>query len=104
MILFSRAVGLEVSLASYGMLEDLLLKAGGGGGFQSFGSRHSIGRSPFPSVAGPSWGDSITSRTNHSLPTITETDVSKVLGGGEVLQDPCTSKQADARVAANVGG
>ena len=104
MIQFARAVGLEVSLASYGMLEDLLLKAGGGGGFQSVGSRHSVGRSPFPSVAGSSWGDSIASRTKYSLPTVTETDVSNVVGGGEVLQEPCSSKQADARLAANVGG
>ena len=104
MIQFSRAVGLEVSLASYRMLEDLLLNARGGSGFQSVGSRHSIGRSPFPSVAGSSWGDSIASRTNYSLPTITETDVSNVLGRGEVLQGPCSSKQADARLAANVGG
>ena len=104
MIQFARAVGLEVSLASYGMLEDLLLKARGGGGIQSVGSRHSIGRSPFPSVAGSSWGDSIASRTNYSLPTITETDVSNVLVGGEVLQERCSSKQADARIAANVGG
>ena len=88
MIQFARAVLLEVSLASYGMLEDLLLKARGGGGFQSVGSRHSIGRSPFPSVAGSSWGDSIASRTNYSLPTITETDVSNGLGGGQVLQEP----------------
>ena len=104
MIQFARAVGLEVSLASYGMLEDLLLKARGGGGFQSVGSRHSIGRSPFPSIAGSSWGDSIASKTNYLLPTVTETDVSNVVGGGEVLQEPCSSKQADARLAANVGG
>ena len=97
-------MGLEVSLASYGMLKDLLLKTRGGGGFQSAKSHHSIGRSPFPSVAGSSWGDSIASRTNYSLPTITETDVSNVLGGGEVLQEPCSSKQADARLAANFGG
>ena len=83
MIQFARAVGLEVSLASYGMLEDLLLKARGGGGFQSVGSRHSIGRSPFSSVAGSGWGDSIASKTNYSLPTVTETDVSNVVGGGE---------------------
>ena len=43
-------------------------------------------------------------RTNYSLPTITETDVSNVLGGGKVLQEPCSSKQADARLAAIVGG
>ena len=104
MIQFARAVGLEISLASYGMLEDLLLKEGGGGGFQSVGSRHSVGRYPFPSVAGSSWGDSSASRTNYSLPTVLETDVSNVVGGREVLQEPCSSKQADARLAANVGG
>ena len=32
LIQFARAVGLEVSLASYSMPEDLLLKAGGGRG------------------------------------------------------------------------
>ena len=101
----ARAVGLEVSLASYGMLEDLLLKARVGGGVQPVGSRHSIGRSPFPSVAGSSWGDSIASRTNYSLPTVTETDVSIVVGGGELLEGPCSSKQADARLMAeHVGG
>ena len=90
MIQFAPAVGLEVSLASYGMLEGLLLKAGGGGGVQSVGSRHSNARSPIPSVAGSSWGDSIASRTNYSLPTVTETDVSNVVGGGELLQEPCS--------------
>ena len=58
-IQFARAVGLEVSLASYGMLEVLLLKARVGGGVQPVGSRHSIGKSSFPSVVGYSWGDSI---------------------------------------------
>ena len=101
---FARAVGLEVSLTSYGMLEDLLLKARVGDGVQPVGSRHSIERSPFPSVAGSSWGNSIGSRTSYSLPTVTETDASNVVGGGELLQEPCSSKQADARLAANVGG
>ena len=105
MMQFARAVGLEVSLVSYGMLEKLLVNARVGGGVQSVGSRHSIGKSPFPSVAGSSWGDSIPSRTNYSLPTVTETDVSNVVGGGELLQEPCCSKQADARLAAeHVGG
>ena len=99
MIQFARAVGLEVSLASFGLLEDLLLKARVGGGVQPVGSRHSIGRSPFPSVAGSSSGDSIASRTNYSLPTVIETDVSNVVGGGELLQEPCSSKQADACLA-----
>ena len=100
MIQFARAVGLEVSLASYGMLEDLLLKARVGGGVQPVGSRNSIGRSLFPSVARASWGDSIASKTKYSLPTVTETDVSNVVDGGKLLQEPCSSKQADARLAA----
>ena len=87
------------------MLEDLLVKARVGDEDQPVGSRHSVGKSPFPSVAGSSWGDSIASRTIYSLPTVTETDVSNVVGGGESLQEPCSSKQADARLAVeHVGG
>ena len=100
MIQFARAVGFEVSLASYGMLEDLLLKARVVVGDQPVESRHSTGRSPFPSVAGSSCGDSIPSRNNYSLPTVTETDVSNVVGGRESLQEPCSSRQADDRLAA----
>ena len=44
------------------------------------------------------------SRTNYSLPTVTKTDVSNAVGGSGVLQEPCSSKQADARLAGNVGG
>ena len=54
MIQFARAVGLEVSLASYRMLEDLLLKARVGGGDQPVGSSLFLGRSPFPSFGGSS--------------------------------------------------
>ena len=99
MIQFARAVGLEVSLASYGMLEDILLKARVDGGDQSLGSRHSIGRSPFLSVAGSCWGDSVASRTKYSLPTVTKTDASNVVAVEGSLQEPCSSKQADARLA-----
>ena len=87
-IQFARAVGLEDSLASYGMLEDLLLKARVGGGDQPVGSRHSIGRSPFPSVAGSSWGDSVASPTNYSISTVTETDDSNVVVGGDYCRSP----------------
>ena len=73
LIQFARAVGLEVSLASYSMLEDLLLKARGGSGGHPVPSRCPAGRSPFPSVAGFSMGDSVASRSAYSLPTITET-------------------------------
>ena len=56
MIQFARAVGLEVSLASYSLLEDLLLKARGGSGAHAMTPRYTAGRSPFPSVAGSSMG------------------------------------------------
>ena len=75
MIQFARAVGLEVSLASYSMLEDLLLKARGGSRVHPVSSRYPAGQSPFPSVAGSSMGDSVASRSAYSLPTITETGV-----------------------------
>ena len=39
MIQFARVVGLEVSLASYSMLDDLLLKARGGSGAYPVTSR-----------------------------------------------------------------
>ena len=53
MIQFARAIGLEVSLATFGMLEDVLLKLGGKTG-RSVGERGSgqsasLGRSGFPS-------------------------------------------------------
>ena len=88
MIQFARAVGLEDSLASYGMLEVLLLKARVGGGDQRVGSRHLIGRSPFPRVAGSSWGDSVAPWTKYSLPTVTETDTSNYAAGGNHCRSP----------------
>ena len=91
MIQFARAVGLEVSLASFGMLEDLLLKANligrrGGGGKTS-------SKSTFSSCAGTSVGDSVASRSVYSLPTITESMRSEEVAMGS--QEPCSSRQAD---------
>ena len=63
MIQFARAVGLEVSLASYSMLEDLLLKARRGSGDHFGTAKYSAGRSPFPSVAGSTTGESVASRS-----------------------------------------
>ena len=99
MIQFARAVGLEVSLASYSMLEDLLLKAKGGSGAQAKTSRNTAGRSPFPSVAGSSMGDSIASRSIYSLLTITETGGTDAVVSGDIVEEPCSSRQADARLA-----
>ena len=81
MIQFARSVGLEVSLASYSMLEDLLLKARGGGRVHAVTSRYTAGQSPFPSIAGSSMGDSVASRSAYSLPTITETGGTDVILG-----------------------
>ena len=99
MIQFALAVGLEVSLASYSMLDDLLLKARGGSGVHPATSRYHAGRSPFPSVAGSSIGDSVASRSIYSLPTITETEVTTVIVSGDSVEEPCSSRQADARLA-----
>ena len=99
MIQFARAVGLEVSLASYSMLEDLLLKARGGSRLHPVSSRYPAGQSPFPSVAGSSMGDSVASRSAYSLPTITETGGTDLIVGGGIVEEPCSSRQADARLA-----
>ena len=98
MIQFARAVGLEVSLASYSMPEDLLLKVRGGSGAHPTTSGYPAGRSPFPSVAGSSMGDSVASRSAYSLPTITEFEGGDVIMGGGVAEEPCSSRQADARL------
>ena len=99
LIQFARAVGMEVSLASYRMLEDLMLKARESSGAHPMTSRYTAGRSPFPSVAGSSMGDSVASRSVYSLPTITETEGTNVNMGGDVVEEPCSSRQADARLA-----
>ena len=98
-IKFAWAVGLEVSLASYSMLEDLLLKAGGGSGAHAMTTRYTAGRSPFPSAAGSSMGDSVASRSAYSLPTLTETEGTDLIVGGGIPEEPCSSRQADARLA-----
>ena len=91
MIQFARAVGLEVSLASFGMLEDLLWKASligrrGGGGRAS-------SKSAFSSCAGTSVGDCVASRSVYSLLNITESTGSEQLRIGS--QELCSSRQPD---------
>ena len=91
LIQFARAVGLEVSVASFEMLEDLLLKANligrrGGGGKAS-------SKSTFSSCAGTSVGDSVASRSVYLLPTIAESTRSEEAAMGS--QEPCSSRQAD---------
>ena len=88
MIQFARAVGLEVSLATFGMLEDVLLKIGGKTG-RNVGERGS-GPSVSLSRPGSFVMDSVASRSFYSLPTITESF------DCDCLQQPCSSRQADA--------
>ena len=97
-IQFARAVGLEMSLASYSMLEDLLLKARGGSGAHPRTSHYTTGKSPFPSVARSSKDDCVASRSAYSLPTITEIERGDVIMGEGVAEEPCSSRQADARL------
>ena len=66
MIQFARTVGLEVSLASYGLLEDFQLRARS---VRNLGFRGQPGRSLFPSVIGSAVGDSVASQSRCSLPT-----------------------------------
>ena len=110
MIQFARAVELEVSLASYSMLEDLLLKARRGSGDHFGTARYPAGRSPFPSVAGSTMGDSVASRSVYSMPTITEDEGANVIARGDVhpspracMDEPCSSRQADERLATGIG-
>ena len=102
MIQFARAVGLEVSLASYSMLEDLLLKSRRGSG-DCFGtSPYPAGKLLFPSVAGSSMGDSVASRSFYSLPTLTEDDGADGIVGADGVEEPCSSRQADERLAMGI--
>ena len=93
MIQFARAIGLEVSLATFGMLEDVLLKIGKKTG-RNVGEKGS-GRSVSLSRSGSTVMESVASCSFYSLPTITESFGSDRLAG-ELSQQPCSSRQADA--------
>ena len=92
MIQFARAVGLKVSLATFGMLEDVLLKIGGKTG-RSVGERGS-GQSAKLGRSGSTVMEPMASRSFNSLPTITESSDSDPLVG-DLTQQPCSSRQAD---------
>ena len=93
MIQFARAIGLEVSLATFGMLEDVLLKIGGKTG-RNVGDKGS-GQSPSFSTAASTVIDSVASRSFYFLPTITES-FGSYPSAGDLLQQPCFNRQADA--------
>ena len=93
MIQFARAVGLEVSLATFGLLEDVLLKIGGKSG-RSVGEKGG-GQSASLGRSGSTVMNSVASRSFYSLPTITESfDTDRLVG--DSTQQPCSSRQADA--------
>ena len=93
MIQFAKAIGLEVSLATFGMLEDVFLKIGGKTG-RNVGEKGS-GQSVSLSRSGSTVMESVASRSFYSLPTITESfDSDRV--AGDLSQQPCSSRQADA--------
>ena len=93
MIQFARATGLEVSLATFGNLEDVFLKTGGKTG-RNVGEKGS-GQSVSLSRSGSTVMESVASRSFYSLPTITESFDSDQLVG-VLSQKPCSSRQADA--------
>ena len=93
MIQFARAIGLEFSLATFGLLEDVLLKIGGKTG-RNIGERGS-GQSASLGRSGSTVMESVASRSFYSLPTITESFDSDHLAG-DFSQQPCSSRQADA--------
>ena len=70
MIQFVRAIGLEVSLVAFGIMEDVLLKIGGKTG-RNVGDKGS-GQSPSVSSAGSTAIERVASRSFNSLPTTTE--------------------------------
>ena len=92
-IQFARALGLEVSLATFGMLKDVLLKIGEKAG-RNVGDKSS-GQSGSFSRAKSTVVESVASRSFYSLTTITESFGSDRSAGG-VTQQPCSSRQADA--------
>ena len=96
MIQFARAIRLEVSLATFGMLEDVLLKIGGKTG-KNAGDRSS-GQSGSFSRAGSTVVEGVASCSFYSLPTITESSFSDRLAG-DLTQQPSCSRQADTALS-----
>ena len=93
MIQFAKAVGLEVSLATFGMLEDVLLKIGGKT-WRNVGEKGSE-QSASRGRSGSTVMESVASQSFYSLPTIIASFDSDRLVG-HLSQQPCSSRQADA--------
>ena len=88
MIQFTRAIGWEVSLASFRMLEEVLLVIGGK--TRKSACDKSSGQSLLFSIAGSTIVESVASRSFYCLPTIAD------LFGNDPSQQPCSSRHADA--------
>ena len=93
MVQITRAIGLEVLLATFGMLEDVLLKTGAKTG-RNVGAKRR-GQPPSFSRAGSTVIESVASQSFFSSSTITESFGSDPFAS-DVLQQPCSSRQADA--------
>ena len=98
-IQIARAVRLKGSFTSYGMLQDVVLNARLVGVGQTKTSNFPLGKLAFPSVSGSTMDLSVASQSAYSLPAITEVEGSQIVVGEKLLQEPCSSKQADARLA-----
>ena len=75
MIQFAPVIGLEVTLASYGLLEDFLFSVRGSDAIDMCGPSR---RSPYPSVMGTTVGNSNSSQLRYSLPTVNGLTVTSV--------------------------
>ena len=93
MIHFARVIGSEVSLATFGMFEDVLVKIGEKIG-RNVGDKGS-GQSTLFSSAGSTVIESVTSCSFYSSPTNTESFGSDP-SACDLSQQPCSSRQADA--------
>ena len=93
MIQFARAVGLEVLLATFGLLEDVLFKVGGKTGRSVDDKGSGEGPSFIRGVSKVI--ESVESRSFYSLPTTTESFDSDP-SAGDLSQQRCSSRQAGA--------
>ena len=79
MIQFVRVIGLEVFLATFGMLEDLLMKTISKNGRTGGASENISMQSPFLSRAVSTIAESVAPRFFQSLPTIIESIASNLM-------------------------
>ena len=95
---FAGAVGLEITLDSYGLLANLLLRAGA---VSSLGVRGQLERSLFLTPARLTVADSVASEFSCSMPTASTLTTSNVCEGtvqtGEVQKSICADQLGELR-------